>query len=47
MEKQFIKIGKFILYPLALLGIIDFMLQMFTNGEFRLIHKILASTFGG
>jgi len=39
--------GKFILYPLILLGSVDFVIQVFTGFEFRLIHRILSLIFGG
>lgn len=45
-DATFIVVGKLILYPLILLGIVDFLIQLLTNWEFRLIHKILFALFG-
>ena len=46
IDARFIVIGKIVIYPLIILGLIDFVLQVFTNWEFRLIHKILSALFG-
>jgi len=46
LQQEFKGIGKFILYPLILLGLVDFMIQAFTGFKFRLIHRILSLIFG-
>jgi len=45
IKKRMIEIGGYIFYPLMFLGLIDFILQIMTGFEFRLIHRILSSMF--